>query len=103
LQERIERNLAILDAALAGCDFATRLEREGGWYAVLRLTRSARAAEAASDEVLAAKLVERCDILVHPGSFFNFASDGFLVLSLIVPTSEFDQGVHRLVDFLIAL
>jgi alanine-synthesizing transaminase len=103
LLARIARNLAFLDATLVGHDAATRLDRQGGWYAVLRLTRSVRAAETASDEALAAALVERCDVLAHPGSFFNFASDDFLVLSLITPTTEFEQGVRRLVDFLIAL
>jgi aspartate/methionine/tyrosine aminotransferase len=103
LRERIAANLAFLDAALAGRDAATRLAREGGWYAVLRVVKSARGREVASDESLAATLVERCSVLVHPGGFFNFASDGYLVLSLITPTTEFEQGVRRLVDFLNAV
>jgi alanine-synthesizing transaminase len=104
LQERIAANLASLDAALGGCDAAMRLEREGGWYAVLRVPRATRsAARVASDESLAVSLLERSSVLVHPGSFYNFPSEGFLVLSLIATTSEFEHGVGLLKDFLIAL
>jgi len=94
LQQRIAANLALLDAALAGCEAATRLAREGGWYAVLRVPKSA------SDESLAVSLLERSSVQVHPGTFYNFASEGFLVLSLISPMPEFEQGVHLLRDFL---
>ena len=51
----------------------TRLECEGGWYAVLRVPSSG------SDEALAVQLLEQCSVLVHPGHFFNFAQDGFFV------------------------
>jgi alanine-synthesizing transaminase len=97
LQERIAANLAFLDAALAGCAGATRLEREGGWYAILRVPKSA------SDESLVVSLLERSSVLVHPGTFYNFPSEGFLVLSLIAPTPDFEQGVRLLRDFLSAL
>ncbi len=100
LQERIAANLGFLDAALAGCDAATRLEREGGWYAVLRVPRATRSAHVALDESLAVSLLERSSVLVHPGTFYNFASDGFLVLSLIAPTVAFEQGVRLLKDSL---
>jgi aspartate/methionine/tyrosine aminotransferase len=97
LQERIAANLAFLDAALTGCDAATRLDREGGWYAVLRVPKSG------SDESLVVALLERSSVLVHPGTFYNFASDGFLVLSLLAPTTEFEQGASLLKEFLIGL
>jgi alanine-synthesizing transaminase len=94
LQKRIAANLASLDAAFAGCGAATRLEREGGWYAILRVPKSP------SDESLVVSLLERTSVLVHPGTFYNFPSDGFLVISLIPPTSEFERGVLLLRDFL---
>ena len=40
LQRRIAANLAHLDRALEGPSAITRLEREGGWYAVLRAPAS---------------------------------------------------------------
>jgi alanine-synthesizing transaminase len=101
LQERIAANLAFLDATFADCDAATRLEREGGWYAVLRVPRATPSAPAASDESLTVSLLELASVLVHPGAFYNFASEGFLVLSLIAPPAAFEQGVRLLKNFLI--
>jgi alanine-synthesizing transaminase len=93
LQERISANLAVLDAMLLESKLLARLDREGGWYAILRVpvTRT--------DESLAVELLERCSVLVHPGHFFNFSRDGFLVLSLITPEEEFQEGLRRLRKF----
>src|SRR6266853_4874482 len=93
LQQRISANLAALDGALHESKLLTRFEREGGWYAVLRVPATG------PDEALAVDLLERCSVLVHPGHFFNFARDGFLVLSLITPEEQFREGVRRLREF----
>ncbi len=93
LQRRISANLAALDAALRESKLLTRLEREGGWYAILR------APATGSYEDLAVALLERCSVLVHPGHFFNFSRDGYLVVSLITIEQEFQEGVHRLREF----
>jgi aspartate/methionine/tyrosine aminotransferase len=93
LQQRISTNLAVLDAALRESKLLTRLDREGGWYAVLRVPATG------ADEDLAVALLERCSVLVHPGHFFNFSRDGFLVLSLITPEVQFQEGVRRLAQF----
>jgi alanine-synthesizing transaminase len=90
LRERIAGNAAVLDVALREAHAVTRLEREGGWYAVLRVPATR------TDEDLAITLVERCNVYVHPGHFFNFPGDGYLVLSLIAPHDEFQEGVRRL-------
>jgi aspartate/methionine/tyrosine aminotransferase len=93
LQERISANLAILDATLRESKLLARLDREGGWYAILRVPATG------PDEDLAVELLERCSVLVHPGHFFNFSRDGFLVLSLITPEEQFEEGVRRLRKF----
>jgi hypothetical protein len=94
LQQRIAANLANLDGALGAAGSpVTRLRREGGWYAVLRVPSSG------SDEALAVQLIERCSVLLHPGHFFNFQQDGFLIASLITPENDFAQGVQRLLHF----
>ena len=93
LQRRISANLSVLDAALRESKLLTRLDREGGWYAILRVPVTG------TDEALAVDLLERCSVLVHPGHFFNFLKDGFLVLSLITPELEFEEGVKRLRKF----
>jgi len=96
LKDRISGNLAALDDALRASKLLTRLDCEGGWYAVLRVP------VAGSDEDLAISLLESCSVLVHPGHFFNFPRDGFLVLSLIMPEQQFQEGVRRLQGFFLA-
>jgi hypothetical protein len=39
-------------------------------------------------------------VLVHPGHFFDFSSDGYLIVSLITETREFSEGIKRILDFL---
>jgi alanine-synthesizing transaminase len=93
LRQRISANLAVLDAALRESKPIARLDRDGGWYAVLRVPATC------PDEALAVTLLERCSVLVHPGHFFNFSRDGFLVLSLITPDRQFQEGVKLLMKF----
>jgi len=94
LQQRISANLSTLDGLLRDSKSLARLDREGGWYAILRVPVTA------TDDDLTVALLEQCSVLVHPGHFFNFSRDGFLVISLISPESEFREGVRRLFDFL---
>jgi len=90
LMTRVRRNLAELDLQLAGQKVCTRLELEGGWYAVLRMPA------VQADEEMATSLLDTKDVYVHPGHFFDFAGDGFLVLSLITREEEFAEGMRRL-------
>jgi len=92
LLERVKGNLAELDRQLAKQESCQRLNVEGGWYAVLRvpITRS--------DEELAIELVQERRVLVHPGHFYDFPSDGYLVLSLITPQEEFGEGIGRALE-----
>jgi aspartate/methionine/tyrosine aminotransferase len=90
MRQRLCANLAFLDEQLCDGGPVNRLEREGGWYAVLRVPATG------ADEDLAVALLERCDVLVHPGHFFDFPRDGFLVVSLIAPEADFQEGVRRL-------
>jgi len=94
LLARVKRNLGELDRQLAGQKACQRLNVEGGWYAVLRVpvTRS--------DEELAVELLERKSVLVHPGHFYDFPRDGYLVLSLITPEEKFAEGCSGMLEFL---
>jgi hypothetical protein len=44
-------------------------------------------------------LLER-GVWVHPGYFFGLPESGWLVISLLAPTAEFQVGVTILVDYL---
>ena len=94
MRRRLCTNLAFLDRLLRQGGSVNRLRREGGWYAVLRVPA------VGSDEDLAIQLLESSDVLVHPGHFFDFPGDGFLVISLISPEAEFQEGAQRLHTFL---
>jgi alanine-synthesizing transaminase len=93
LQQRISANLSFLDRMLRESKPLTRLDREGGWYAILRVPVTA------TDDNLTVALIERCSVLFHPGHFFNFAHDGYLVISLITPEHELQEGMRRLRKF----
>lgn len=89
LMSRIESNLRTLDGQIARQRLVTRLECQGGWYAVLRVPA------VQSDENLAVELLEGCSVAVHPGHFYDFSEEGFLVISLIAPAGQFEEGIRR--------
>ena len=91
LLDRIGLNHAYLESLLRANPLAELLHAEGGWYAVLHLRRTS-----ASDEDLAVHLLRDHHVLLHPGHFYDFPSNGFLVLSLITPTADFRQGLTHL-------
>ncbi|HEX6879150.1 MAG TPA: pyridoxal phosphate-dependent aminotransferase, partial [Terriglobales bacterium] len=93
LLERVRVNLAELDRQLEKQNLCVRLEVEGGWYAILRVPATR------SDEELAIALMEQDGVLVQPGHFYDFVSDGYLVISLITPAEEFRTGVDRVLHF----
>ena len=96
LLDRVLVNLAELDRQLAAQKMCQRLNVEGGWYAILRIPVTQ------TDEELAVDLLRRKAVLVHPGHFYDFPSDGYLVLSLIGAESEFADGINRLLELVVA-
>src|SRR5712692_9592927 len=90
LMARVRRNLAELDRQLARQKSYGRLRVEGGWYAVLRVPATR------SDEDLAIELLTTQGVYVHPGHFYDFGEDGYLIVSLITPEQEFAEGIRRL-------
>jgi alanine-synthesizing transaminase len=87
--ERVRRNLARLDRELAGSQ-VSRLEVEGGWYAVLRIPAIER------DEEVAVRLVRDFGVEVHPGHFFGLPDSGWLVLSLLAKEAECTVGYQAI-------
>jgi aspartate/methionine/tyrosine aminotransferase len=85
----VTSNLQLLDARLAHGQPVSRLGVEGGWYAILRLP-SIR-----TDEDWAMALARKDGVLVHPGHFFDFSSEGHLVISLLAKPEVFEEGIAR--------
>ena len=94
LRDRIRNNVQEFDRQLARQKTCERLRVDGGWYAVLRVPALQ------SDEDLAIDLLRKVAVLVHPGHFYDFPTDGYLVLSLITPPEEFREGVSRILSVL---
>jgi alanine-synthesizing transaminase len=87
LMARVRENLAELDRQLSQQTACTRLELEGGWYAVLRVPATR------PDEDLAIDLLTSKGVYVHPGHFYDLASEGQVVVSLIVSERDFLGGM----------
>jgi aspartate/methionine/tyrosine aminotransferase len=92
LRERVRTNREELSRRLVGQTTYELLEAEAGWYAVLRVPCDR------SDEDRAINLMRQQHVIVHPGHFFDFPRDGFLVISLITPVHEFAEGLSRLLS-----
>jgi alanine-synthesizing transaminase len=89
---RVKENLAELDRQLARQKSCSRLEVEGGWNAVIRVPATR------TDEELALELLAAKGVYVHPGHFYDFPSEGFIVLSLLSPVRESAQGIRDLLS-----
>ena len=68
------------------------LHADAGWSAVLRVPSTR------SEEDLVLDLLERDGVLVHPGFFFDFPHEAFLVVSLLPQPEAFDEGVRRVLE-----
>jgi len=94
LQEQIRRrvygNLLFLQTQLDGHSTCRLLRAEGGWYAILQSDAFI------PEEDLILMLLEKDNVLVHPGYFFDFATEGFLIVSLLPSAEIFNEGVSRI-------
>ena len=94
LLNRIRNNWTYLRSSLReilGCE---PLDVEGGWYAVLRICQKV------SDEDLSIELMQHAGVIVHPGHFYDFPNDGYLVVSLISQEQDFRNGIDKLLKHL---
>ncbi|HZM68973.1 MAG TPA: pyridoxal phosphate-dependent aminotransferase [Candidatus Cryosericum sp.] len=90
IRERVLLNHASLRASVPDGSPCRLLPADGGWYAVLQVP----AILSEEDRVL--QLVEEDDVLVHPGYFFDFPREAFLILSLLPEPRILSEGVGRL-------
>ncbi|MBF0569953.1 MAG: pyridoxal phosphate-dependent aminotransferase [Candidatus Omnitrophica bacterium] len=63
---------------------------EGGWYATLHCP------SVSSGEEWAIELLRKEGVYVHPGYFFDFMDEGYIVLSLLPERVVFEEGVEKL-------
>ena len=89
---RLRANDATLREAVGGANGATVLPAEGGWSAVIRVPATR------SEASLVLDLLERDGVVVHPGYFFDFPHEAFLVVSLLPDPDVFARAVRLLQD-----
>ncbi|HEX3343713.1 MAG TPA: pyridoxal phosphate-dependent aminotransferase, partial [Polyangiaceae bacterium] len=91
IRARTRENLAGVRGLVPGTPVSV-LDVEGGWYATLRVPRTCTELE------WAVGLLEEDGVHVHPGHFFDFEGEAYLVVSLLTPEATFREGARRIVD-----
>ena len=81
------RDLAALVSSHAAC---TLLPTQGGWSAVVQVPATA------PEEALVLALLEEDHVLIHPGYFFDFPREAFLIVSLLPEPAIFREAVRRM-------
>ena len=89
IQSRVMTNLAKCRELIATRPDVTMLEPDAGWCVVLQVPATE------SEEHMVLRLLEEQHVLVHPGYFFDFPKEAFLVLSLLPAPDVFADGVAR--------
>ncbi|MFT3769569.1 MAG: pyridoxal phosphate-dependent aminotransferase [Minicystis sp.] len=92
IRGRVEANLAALDAAIAALGSEApvrRLPVDGGWYATLEVPRTRE------EDDWVELIVREDSVIVHPGYFFDFAEDGYLVVSLLPEEAAFREAIAK--------
>jgi hypothetical protein len=89
IRERTIRNAAWLASAVAG-SAVSLLDAEGGWYATLRLPRTR------DEQAWALAFLEQDGVHVHPGHFFDFDHEAYVVVSLLTPEATLREASQRI-------
>jgi len=89
IHERIRANLRHARRLAGGFPASEVLRVEGGWSVVLRVPSRG------GEEQLVLDLLERERVFVHPGYFFDFTRESYLVASLLPPEDTFAGAMAR--------
>jgi alanine-synthesizing transaminase len=90
IQKRVCDNYAALRETVAAHPACSVLPAEAGWYAVVQIPA------VQPEEAFVVDLLERTGLLVHPGYFFDFEREAFLILSLLPQPTTFSPAANQL-------
>jgi alanine-synthesizing transaminase len=90
IQSRIVKNYQALRQLVAAAPACQVLVAQGGWYGVVQVPSFS------PEEDLVVDLVTDEGVLVHPGYFFDFPRESFLIASLLTPEPAFADGIGRM-------
>lgn len=93
IHERVSRNLTAARDAVRAYPACEVLRAEGGWSAVVRVPATR------SEEALTLGLVQDEHVVVHPGFFFDFPREAFIVVSLLPPEDVFADAFGRVLRY----
>jgi len=92
IRDRVRRNRGALAAAVPQGSSCRLLPADGGWYAVLQVP----AVQPEEDLVLG--LLGKDGVVVHPGYFFDFPREAFLVLSLLPDPATVAEAIEKILQ-----
>src|SRR5581483_3208473 len=90
IARRVANNYGWLRTAAVAAPACRVLRAEGGWSAVLQVPTLE------PEEELVLRLLAD-GVLTHPGYFFDFPRESFLVVSLLPPEPVFRDGIERII------
>jgi len=96
IHARVRANLAAARRVAARYPSCDLLPVDGGWSGVVRVPATR------GEEALVLGLLAEERVLVHPGYFFDFEHEAFLVFSLLVPEGVFADAFDRTLQFAVA-
>ncbi len=92
IQQRVRENLASLRDMASACPGCSVMPAEAGWYAVMQVPA------VKSEEMIVLDVLDRTGVLVHPGYFYDFEREAFLVMSLLPESGAFASAVQTLLS-----
>lgn len=87
---RVRANYAQLTKLASANPACAVIPVEAGWYAVVQVPAIA------SEDTIVLDLLDEAGVLVHPGYFFDFEREAFLVISLLPEPQLFASAVQAL-------
>ena len=94
IRARISANYRQLVQCAGTMPACSVLRADGGWYGILQVPSFV------SEDELVVNLVTQVSVLAHPGFFFDFPRESYLVMSLLTLPHVFAEGLDRILGYL---
>ena len=94
IHERVHRNLTVAREIVQKYPSCELLRVEGGWSATVRVPATR------PEDTLVVDLLAAERVLVHPGYFFDFPHEAFIVVSLLPESDVFADAFERTLRFM---
>jgi aspartate/methionine/tyrosine aminotransferase len=94
IRARVQHNYHVLQQLVSHVSSCQLLRAEGGWSAVMRVPHTM------PEDQRVIQLLEEERVLVHPGYFFDFPREGYLIMSLLPRPDAFRSAVERVMGAL---